>query len=237
MRAFNLGHLALFITAALFGAAFIFQHHAAQLPSPDGQFIATLWFMFWRVAIATLFLSASFLLRYRLRLADKGPWLRYGGIASLFMFGGMLFQQWGLSYTGAGKSGFITGLYVVFVPLILLIFGHKQSKAVWIAVILAVLGLACFAGVNSDDVRIAWNRGDSLTLLCALCWAGQVLWSGIAVRHCHVLAFSVAQLAGVCLLTLLTLLFTGKANTLIQPDWLSYSFWDLIATGIVYGVP
>lgn len=232
MKKFNSGHLALFITAALFGAAFIFQRHAAQLPSPDGKLIAALWFIFWRLLIATVFMGLCFFIRHRLHPQDEGRWLYYGGIAAFFMFGGMLFQQWGLAYTSVGKSGFITGLYVVFVPLVALCGGYKQSKAVWIAVTLAVIGLACFAGIQSDDALIAWNLGDTLTLLCAFCWAFQVLWAGFSVRRCNILAFSVAQLAGVCLLTFLILCFSGKANTLIHIDWLSYSFWDLLATGI-----
>lgn len=233
MKKFNTGHLALFITSALFGAAFIFQRHAAQLPAPDGKFTAALWFMFWRLFVASLFLGICFyLVHQKQKPRSYGRWIYYGAVASLFMFGGMLFQQWGLSYTGAGKSGFITGLYVVLVPLIALCEGHKQSKAVWIAAALAAAGLACFAGIQSTDALTAWNTGDSLTLICALCWAMQVLWSGAAVRHCNALAFSVAQMAGVCLLTFLVLLLTGKADSLMQPDWLAYSFWDLIATGI-----
>lgn len=233
MKTFNSGHVALSITAILFGMAFIFQRHAAQLPIPHGTFIAALWFMFWRLLVASIFLGSCLFIHCRKTQRDYGRWIHYGAIGGIFMFGGMLFQQWGLSYTSAGKSGFITGLYVVFVPLIALLGGYKQSNAIWIAVALSVIGLGCFFSIDNDaDALTSWNTGDGLTLICAACWGAQVLWSGVAVRHCNALAFSVAQIGSVCLLTFLALTFTGHLADLAHRDWLAYSFWDILATGI-----
>ncbi|SUO95565.1 DMT family transporter [Suttonella ornithocola] len=232
MNKINSGHIALIITAILFGMAFIFQRHAAMFPMPEGNFTAALWFMFWRLLIATLFLAGC---RYFIRLKkpkDDGRWIYYGLIGAIFMFGGMLFQQWGLAYTSVGKSGFLTGLYVVLVPIFAFVGGNKQSRNIWLAVSLAVIGLECFAGISSADAITAWNFGDTLTLLCAACWAAQVLWSGIAVRHCHALAFSVSQLAGVTILTLITLILNGNIETLVNFQRFSNLFWDIVATGI-----
>lgn len=233
MKKFNTGHLALFITAVLFGLAFIFQRHAALLPAPHGTFIAALWFMFWRLLVAVVFLGGCLYAHYCRTHRDYGRWVYYGAIAGVFMFGGMLFQQWGLSYTSAGKSGFITGLYVVFVPLITLLGGHKQGMAIWIAVALSVAGLGGFFSIdNSVDALTAWNTGDVLTLICAVCWGAQVLWSSVAVRHCNALAFSVAQIGAVCLFTFLVLTFSGNVADLAHSDWLAYGVWDILATGI-----
>lgn len=232
MTRFNRGHAALLLTAILFGMAFLFQRHAAQQTMAASHFAAALWFMFWRLLTAALFLGICWRLLRLYQPHDDGRWLHYGSIGGLLMFGGMLFQQWGLAYTSVGKSGFLTGLYVVFVPIFALLGGQRQSRLIWLAVALSVLGLGCFLAVSSEDKVTAWNMGDTLTILCALCWAGQVLWSGVAVRHCNALAFSVGQLSGVAILTFFALLFTG--NIALLSDWpqLGKVSWDILATGI-----
>ena len=54
-------------------------------------------------------------------------------MTGLFVFGGVAFQQLGLQLTTAGKAGFITGLYVVFVPVVGLLFGQRSHISMWIA--------------------------------------------------------------------------------------------------------
>ena len=65
-----------------------------------------------------------------------------GGIlAGLALFGGATFQQIGIIYTTAGKAGFITGLYVIIVPIMGMLWGHKTGISTWIGAILATVGL------------------------------------------------------------------------------------------------
>ncbi|MCH5304525.1 MAG: DMT family transporter [Ruminococcus sp.] len=76
-------------------------------------------------------------------------------------------QQIGIVYTTAGKSGFITALYVIIVPLFQLVCGKNQPKRIWICVALAILGfyLLCIKGDFTVSV------GDLLTLGCACVFA------------------------------------------------------------------
>jgi drug/metabolite transporter (DMT)-like permease len=79
-------------------------------------------------------------------------------------------QQLGMLWTGAGNAGFITGLYVLFVPLIGLLRGQKINRNIVLAALLAVAGLAC---INSPaDISVGF--GNLLVLIGALFWAMHV---------------------------------------------------------------
>jgi drug/metabolite transporter (DMT)-like permease len=68
--------------------------------------------------------------------------IKSGIISGIFLFLGISFQQVGLVYTTAGKAGFITGLYVVIVPFLNLLFKQaKTSTGTWIGAIMASVGM------------------------------------------------------------------------------------------------
>ncbi|UJF24674.1 DMT family transporter [Suttonella sp. R2A3] len=225
-QSFNRGHLALLSTAALFGLAFIFQRHAAQ-------HVAPLWFMSWRFSLGTIALGIFWWwLHRRNPRGDYGRWVFYGTVSGLLMFAGMMAQQWGLAHTTAGKSGFLTGLYVVLVPIIGLLFGLRAGKATALAVLLAAVGLYFFADIRSASSALNWNIGDSVTLLGTLCWALQVLWTAVAVRHSDVLAFSLMQLLVVAILSILGSIAQEGVIVLFSSELLGITFWDIVFTGI-----
>ena len=58
--------------------------------------------------------------------------LLYGGLAGMAIFAGASLQQVGLVYTTAGKAGFITGLYVVIVPIMGLLWGQRTNAGTWV---------------------------------------------------------------------------------------------------------
>ena len=64
-----------------------------------------------------------------------------GLIAGFLLFAGVSSQQIGLQWTTAGNAGFVTGLYVVFVPIVGIFVGHKTTKLLWLGVIFAAVGL------------------------------------------------------------------------------------------------
>lgn len=95
-----------------------------------------------------------------------------GTVCGLFLFVGNALQQYGLVITNPGKGGFITSLYLIFVPLFnLLIFKKKIHKKVIIAILLAMCGfyLLCIKG----QLNIAVS--DLLILGCAILFALQIL--------------------------------------------------------------
>jgi drug/metabolite transporter (DMT)-like permease len=83
-------------------------------------------------------------------------------------------QQVGLQYTTAGKGGFITSLYIVLVPCLGLFIGQRIGKALWAAVVLAVVGLYLLC----MGERLVLERGDFYILLCALTFAFHILAVG-----------------------------------------------------------
>ena len=102
------------------------------------------------------------------------PLLYAGGAAGLVLFAGASLQQLGIQYTTAGKAGFITGLYVVIVPLIGIFFHQLTGMGTWIGAILAVVGMYLL----SIHGTVAMNPGDLLVLIGAVFWAVHVLLLG-----------------------------------------------------------
>jgi drug/metabolite transporter (DMT)-like permease len=100
--------------------------------------------------------------------------IRFGLLAGSVLFAGAALQQVGIVYTTAGKAGFITGLYVVMVPLFGLFLRQRAGAGTWIGALAAAVGLYLLS-VN-EDFSIAY--GDVLELIGAVFWAGHVLLIG-----------------------------------------------------------
>jgi len=97
---------------------------------------------------------------------------RDGALLGVLLFGGASMQQLGLVYTTAGKAGFITGMYVVLVPLALAIFWcERTSRWNWIAAMVAVLGM--FLLSVESDFRL--KLGDTFVLIGAFLWTSHVI--------------------------------------------------------------
>lgn len=138
----------------------------------------------WRfVVAAAIGLCFSFLIS-RLRKSDrpKTNWklnLKTAGLPGLFIAGTLIFQTWGLQFTTATKSGFITCLYVLIVPLIEpLLGGPRPMRAVWLSALGALVGVALMCGLFTAqelDDRSRLNLGDFLTLLAAFCASFHIL--------------------------------------------------------------
>ena len=95
-----------------------------------------------------------------------------GLLCGVILFAACNLQQFGLKYTTAGKSGFVTALYIVMVPIAGLFFGRKTGKGIWAAVVLAVLGLYLLC-VEKGSFSI--GLGELLTLGCSLCFTAHIL--------------------------------------------------------------
>ena len=92
-------------------------------------------------------------------------------LLGLLLFGGISFQQYGLLFTTAGNAGFITGFYVVLVPVAGWFLGQKNHFTIWAGVVLAFTGLY-FLSVTSN---FTVNKGDYYVGVCALFWTFHVL--------------------------------------------------------------
>lgn len=143
-------------------------------------FISTRWTLsvfdpFWanalRFSLAGI-LSIPFLL-YKKSFWRKKNILLKAMISSVFLLGTLLFQTLGLNSTTVAKSGFITTLYALFIPLILMIItGKKYRSAFWMLIVMALVGMSFMCNLEVKDL----NRGDFLTLICALSAAFHIMY-------------------------------------------------------------
>jgi len=145
-----------------------------------------------------------------------------GGLAGLFLFSGASLQQVGLVYTTAGNAGFITGMYVVIVPIMGLFLRQRTHLGTWLGVLLAAVGLY-FLSIT-EELTIAW--GDLLVLIGAFFWAAHVLIIGRLSPRMDALKLAITQFAVCALLSLMT--------ALVMETWT----WDGLrqaAVPILYG--
>ncbi|QHC99884.1 EamA family transporter [Pseudomonas sp. S04] len=154
-----------------------------------------------------------------------------GGLMGLALALGINLQQVGLLFTSVTNAGFITGLYVIVVPLLGLLIGHKTGLGTWFGAILAVVGM--FLLSVGDQFQVA--SGDWLQLIGAFVWGGHVVLVGVfASRHDPIrLAFLQFTTCAVVSLVLALCLETFELNAIIAAGP-AILYGGLIAVGIGY---
>ncbi len=165
-------NLLLLLTSTIWGFGFVAQEKGAQYLGPN-------MFNGARYSIGAFCLFAILIIYHRSRFLDgfrSKEWIKSSLSAGVFLFLGSLLQQAGISneQTGAGKAGFITGLYVVIVPLFGLVVGIRASFQTWSGVVLATVGL-WFLSFKQTGAKWSIGDGDLLVFFGAFCWAGHVL--------------------------------------------------------------
>jgi drug/metabolite transporter (DMT)-like permease len=155
------------------------------------------------------------------------------GLAGTLLFGGAALQQMGLQTTTAANGGFITGLYVVLIPLLLTLFWQKPPPPrLWIAAGLAGLGMFLL----STGGRLALAPGDLLVFLGAIFWALHVIVIGLLVRRIPVVQLAVGQYLVCSLLNLLIfIILTGQPpGDRPAQAWLAVAYTGVLSIGVGY---
>ena len=148
-----------------------------------------------------------------------------GALAGALLFAAAGLQQIGLQFTTAGKAGFITGLYVVLVPLFLaLVWRQWPRGSTWVASLLAAAGLFLLSAVE----QLALAPGDGLELVGAVFWALHVILIGRLARRVDVLRVALMQYL-VC--GLLSLAVGGLFESSTAPGLVS-AWWAILYTGV-----
>lgn len=158
--------LGLFYCAAVWGATFFMVKDALAGVDPVAM-------------VAERFLlSAVLLAPWALSRPARFKHLKESALLALLLFLLYVSQTVGLGYTSASNSGFITGLFVIFVPLFLLVFmGKPPTKVQWGSSLLALAGLWLLTG----GIKTA-NFGDAITLIAAATYAAHLLATDKCVR-------------------------------------------------------
>ncbi len=168
--------------------------------------------------------------RPRLRKTTINPWLA-GLAAGVVLFGGAALQQTGIQYTTAGKAGFITGLYVVLVPIFALLLGRRTGSGTWLGAFLSVAGLYLL----SVQENFSMQTGDLLVLLGAVFWALHVLILGyLSPRTCP-LRLARDQFFCCALLSLITAFFIEQTSIIaLYMAALPILFGGVVSVGAGY---
>lgn len=156
------GSLILILCAFIWGMAF-----SAQSTATD--YIGSFTFVFLRSLITSIVLFAVYPILRKGGTSkqndetSKKQYLGLGALLGAILFSAMSLQQIGIAYTTAAKSGFVTALYIVIIPLVGLFMGKRIEKKVGFGVVISLIGMAMLC--LKDDLSI--NIGDLITLGCA----------------------------------------------------------------------
>lgn len=165
---------------------------------------------------------------------SNNRWLIWMGcvLAGLLLFAGASLQQVGIVYTTAGKAGFITGLYVVLVPILGLLWGQRTPWATWVGIALAVIGL--YLLTVTEDLTLA--KGDGLVLIGAFFWAGHVLVIGwLSGKHVEPIVLAWFQFM-VCAVLSLIVAFVMEPISLagLESAALPILYGGVLSVGVAY---
>jgi len=187
-----LSDLSLLFVAAVWGGGFVAVKSALDTMTP-------LVLMAYRFILASVIMYAF--LGKKIGKISKDDFLK-GSVPGLILFLAFASQTFGLKYTTASKQGFLTATYVVMVPFLYWVLTRKRPESkVILGSFLTIIGI----GLVSYNKEMVFNRGDALTLLCALLFAAHIISLEHYTKKVDVLKLSFLQLA------IAAALFTGSA--------------------------
>ena len=222
------GGFVLLFATIIWGFAFVFQDMA-------GEHLGAFAINGVRMIIGGLFLLLFLALKKDVKI-DKDT-LFGGAISGFALFAASSLQQFGISayldnQAAAGKSGFLTALYMVFVPIISFIFlKRKPDFMIIISLALALPGmyLLCVKGGFTIDVA------DLLILLCAVCFAVQILCVDHFTKKANPIKFSFVQLTACGIYSLIFMFIFEKPTILgFKNALLPILFIGLFSSGVAY---
>ena len=221
-------NLLLFIAAFIWGTAFVAQK--------SGGAIGSFTFNGIRTFIGGLVLLPLVIKNNKdksLPLFTKEE-LTGGIVCGFFLFVAASLQQFGLAYTTAGKAAFITTLYVVFCPILSLIVHKKKTRPlVWLCVVLDVIGLYLLC---MTDASFSIQIGDTLVILCAVAFAGQMVAVDNFIDRIDGIKLSCIQFLFSGLLGIICMFIFENPVSLsnIMTAWFPILYAGVISCGIAY---
>lgn len=219
--------LALVFIALIWGSTFVVVKEALASAS-------TLLFLALRFALASLALLVVFR-RLHVTMLGQNRMLVGGALAGVCLFGGYVFQTFGLRSTTPSKSAFITGLSVVLVPLLSsLVYRRAPEIAEVLGVLLAAGGLAL---MTLHERSFTISTGDMLTLISAFGFAIHILVLGHYSRFGGFEALSVVQIVTCAAIALGTFWWVETPQVVWRPSLLiALAITGLLATALAFTV-
>ena len=226
------GSLCLLLGTTIWGFAFI-----AQSVGMDK--IGPFTFQAVRCTLAVLFLiPCSFLMEMKACDARqstekwKNPVLwKVGLICGCALFVATSLQQVGLVYTDAGKAGFLTAMYIVWVPVLGMFLGQKPPFTIVFSVVMAVIGLYLLSCMGVSQI----NKGDLLITGCALAFAVQITCIDRFAGELDGLRLNCVQALVVTLLSIPFVVFTETVDWAnVLACWKPLCFAGILSMGVAY---
>ena len=225
------GNLLLLVTSAIWGFGFIAQQFGSRALPPFS-------FNACRFALGSASLLPLIVIfgwhdpaRRRARAASRRLSVQGGLLNGGVMFLGAWLQQAGIAETTAGQAAFLTGLYILFVPLLGLFMHHRVPLTTWCAGILALVGLYLLS-VRED---LSVSRGDVFEIAGAVFWALHILCIDAYVKRTDSLEFSFWQFAFCALFSVGTALFLEPGGFAHVGDaLLPILYCGVVSVGIAY---
>ncbi|PKP19101.1 MAG: EamA family transporter [Bacteroidetes bacterium HGW-Bacteroidetes-21] len=221
-------NLILLLAAVIWGFAFVAQRKGMDYIGP---------FLFNGIRFL---MGAIFILPVALHFKKKnkisGPVfstseMTSGALLGLFLFLGASAQQIGITSTTAGNAGFITGLYVIFVPIISIIFRQKIPKIIWPAAMLSLAGLYLLS--VQDNFTIF--RGDVWVFAGAFLWAIHVLLIGLFTQKHEPVSLAFIQFIACGILSMAAALsFETIQAESIYLAWGPLLYGGIMSVGIAF---
>lgn len=225
--------LLLFLTAAIWGVAFVAQ-------SVGTEYIGAFTFNTARNFIGAVVLLPCivFLKKVNGRAGEPekekdGRQLIIGGVCcGVLLFAASNLQQFGIQYTTVGKAGFITAMYIVLVPILGVFLKKKAGVKIWFAVLLAVAGLYMLC---MTDGGFSLQKGDFFILCCALVFSLHILVIDYfapkvdGVKMSCIQFFTCAALSGICMF-----LFEEPDVTMLLKAWVPVLYAGVMSCGVAY---
>ena len=224
------GTLFLLLAVFIWGSTFVAQ-------SVGMDYIGPFTFATVRCSLAVLVLVP---VTWLLELGKPGFWhrwtdpklLRAGLFCGIALFAATTLQQIGLIYTDAGKSGFLTAMYIVLVPILGLALKRRVPASAWCGVVLAVAGLYLLsfaAGMHGINI------GDVLTIGCAICFAVQIILIDLFGKDVDPIRLNTLQAACCGILSCIAMGLTEQPELgNILSCWFPLSYAGILSMGVAY---
>lgn len=218
----------LFLTAIIWGFAFVAQRVGAE-------FVGAFTFNGIRFLLGSLSLVPVILIFEREKF-EKTKFIKTllpSLLAGMILFIASTLQQLGVEWTGsAGKAGFLTGLYIVLVPIIRLLGGKKTSILTFFGAMFALVGLF-FLCMTGDE--LTFDKGDIVLIIGAFFWAAHILVVDKYVNNISPLKFSMMQFFVCGLLSVIFALCTETIEfSAIKSAGIPILYGGLMSVGVAY---
>lgn len=232
-------NIMLFITAFIWGSAFVAQKVGADIGTFTFNGIRT---FIGGLTLIPVILIMDSMAKKKNPVDDRTPLEKkkgrnfciLGGIAcGACLFIASTLQQYGIFFTTAGKSGFITSLYAVLVPIISIVIGRKVRKIIWLCVVLGAIGLYLLCIPPGEGFTI--QKGDFFVLLCAFAFALHIMvidyfspkTDGVKLSC---IQFLFAGAVGIVLM----FIFEEPTMSAILGSWVAILYAGVFSCGIAY---